>query len=606
MCGIIGILGAKSVSNDLLKSLKLLEYRGYDSAGVATVNEGQLDSRRAEGKLHNLTKLLQNSPLKGSTGIGHTRWATHGKPTLRNAHPHMSKDVSVVHNGIIENFRELRHELSSKGYIFHSETDTETVVHMISYYMRNGEGAVDAVGHVLKRLKGTFALGIIFSSDENLMIAARQGSPLVIGHGSTGTYIGSDAIALTPFTSSVTYLEDGDWAVLTRDNAVIRNSDGETVQRSTTTLMTNASKLDKGSYRHFMHKEIHEQPEVIRQTLSNYIDLASHILRPFDIGVDLTTIKQILISGCGTAYYSGLVGKYWIERYAQLPVEVDFSSEMRYRERPLTQNGLALFISQSGETADTLAALRYCKTENQHIVSIVNVHTSTIARESDAIIPTFAGPEIGVASTKAFTCQLAAIACFCLMLGRVRGTISKTGEQEMIAGLADIPRLIADMLHDEVKYNDLGCRLSGAKSTLYLGRGIYCPIALEGALKLKEISYIHAEGYPAGELKHGPIALVDEKMPVIILAPEDSLFDKTISSVQEIASREGRIVLLSDADVNKVGCELLANLEIPKAHPYAMPFLYAVSVQLIAYHTAIMMGTDIDQPRNLAKSVTVE
>ncbi|HFB2048195.1 MAG: glutamine--fructose-6-phosphate transaminase (isomerizing) [Hyphomicrobiaceae bacterium] len=606
MCGIIGIIGENSVSDDLIKSLERLEYRGYDSAGIATVYNGRMDRRRANGKLKNLISLIHNSPLKGSTGIGHTRWATHGRPTERNAHPHMNEDVSVVHNGIIENFRELRSELEKAGCIFYTETDTETIAHMISYYIRHGAGIVDAVGRALKRLKGTFALGIIFSTDEDIMIAARRGSPLAIGHGNTAMYIGSDAIALAPFTSAVTYLEEGDWAVISSKNAIIRDSNDEVVQRSVTALEVCNFQMGKGNHRHYMHKEIHEQPEVISRTLSNYIDKAELKLHPFDIGVDLSTIDRIIISGCGTSFYSSLVGRYWIERYACIPVEVDFSSELRYREPPLSPNSLALFISQSGETADTLAALRYFKAKHQTVASVVNVHTSTIARESNVVIPTLAGSEVGVASTKAFTCQLSAIACFCLMLAKSQKNVTKFNEREIISGLVDAPNLIAAMLSDERPFNNLAYELAKASNVLYLGRGINCPVALEGALKLKEVSYIHAEGYPAGELKHGPIALVDEKIPVIVLAPKDKLFNKTVSNMQEIASRGGRIVFVSDANSDEAGCELLAHLPIPKAHPCVMPLLCAVSVQLIAYHTAVIMGTDIDQPRNLAKSVTVE
>ncbi len=606
MCGIVGIIGAKPVAADLVEALKRLEYRGYDSAGVATVIGGQFDRRRAEGKLYNLATRLQAEPLSGLTGIGHTRWATHGKPTEDNAHPHMSKDVSVVHNGIIENFRELRDELIAAGHVFHSDTDTETVVHLISHYMHQGAGPVEAVGQALIRLKGAFALGIIFASHENLMIAARQGSPLAIGHGDGEMYLGSDAIALAPFTSLITYLEEGDWAVISRRDVTIRDRDGQIVQRPITTSVASALTVDKGNHRHFMHKEIHEQPEVISHTLSNYIDMAGQQLHQLDVGIDLNKIDRVTISACGTAYYAGLIGKYWIERYARLPVEIDVASEMRYREPPLPADGLALFISQSGETADTLAALRYCKAANQRIASVVNVRTSTIARESDVVLPTLAGPEIGVASTKAFTCQLSAIACFALSLARARETISVADEKEMVSALSEIPRHIATMLRDEAPYVALAHELVKASNVLYLGRGINSPIALEGALKLKEISYIHAEGYAAGELKHGPIALIDEKMPVIVVAPKDALFDKTVSNMQEVAARGGRIVLVSDATADDVGCELLAHLKMPISHPYTSPILHAVSVQLISYHTASMMGTDVDQPRNLAKSVTVE
>ena len=606
MCGIVGILGSKPVAGDLVEALRRLEYRGYDSAGIATVAAGQLDRRRAEGKLHNLARRLEAEPLAGRAGIGHTRWATHGRPTEGNAHPHMNDHVCVVHNGIIENFRQLRDELTTAGHVFQSDTDTETVVHLITHCMQQGGDAVEAVGKALGHLKGAFALGIIFASNDNMMIAARQGSPLAIGYGNGEMYLGSDAIALAPFTSSITYLEEGDWAVISRTSVMIRDRDGNVVERPVTTSAASVLTIDKGNHRHFMHKEIHEQPDVIGHTLTNYIDLAERRIDFPDIGLDLSNVDRITVSACGTAYYAGLIGKYWIERYARVPVEIDVASEMRYREPPLTPNGLAVFISQSGETADTLAALRYCKTHNQRIVSIVNVLTSTIARESDAVLPTLAGPEIGVASTKAFTCQLAAIACLTLALARARKAIGGEQEQAIIEALTEIPRHIATLLRDEQSYIALAHELAKARNAFYLGRGMSFPIALEGALKLKEISYIHAEGYGAGELKHGPIALVDEHMPVIVIAPKDALFDKTISNTQEVAARGGKIVLISDADGDEAGCELLAHLKIPATHSFAMPIVLAVSAQLLAYHTAAVMGTDVDQPRNLAKSVTVE
>ena len=606
MCGIVGILGSKPVAADLVEALRRLEYRGYDSAGVATVLSGQLDRRRAEGKLVNLAERLHSEPLAGNAGIGHTRWATHGKPTEDNAHPHMDARVSVVHNGIIENFRELREELVAAGHVFQSQTDTETVVHLISRYMEKGSSPVDAVGKALARLEGAFALGIIFADHDDMMVAARQGSPLAIGHGDGEMYLGSDAIALAPFTSSITYLDEGDWAVITRTDTTIFDRDGREVERPITTSVASALTVDKGNHRHFMHKEIHEQPEVISHTLTHYIDMAERRVDFPDIGIDLAAIERITISACGTAYYAGLIAKYWIERYARLPVEIDVASEMRYREAPLPPNGLAVFVSQSGETADTLATLRYCKEQNQRIASIVNVRTSTIARESDAVLPTLAGPEIGVASTKAFTCQLSGLACLTLALARARNTISDEEEKAIVGALIEVPRHIATMLRNEQPYVTLAQELSKANDALYLGRGINFPIALEGALKLKEISYIHAEGYAAGELKHGPIALIDEKMPVIVVAPKDALFDKTVSNMQEVAARGGQIILISDADGDDAGCELLAHLKTPAVHPFAQPLVQALPIQLIAYHTAVVMGTDVDQPRNLAKSVTVE
>ena len=606
MCGIVGILGSKPVANDLVEALRRLEYRGYDSAGIATVQAGQLARRRAEGKLTNLANRLSDEPLGGLSGIGHTRWATHGKPTEDNAHPHMNDHVSVVHNGIIENFRELRDELIAAGHTFQSETDTETIVHLVTHYMNTGLQPEEAVKAALGRLKGAFALGIIFANHDDLMIAARQGSPLAIGHGDGEMYLGSDAIALAPFTTALTYLEEGDWAAITRNETRIYNREGERVERPKVTSVASALTIDKGNHRHFMHKEIHEQPEVISHTLTNYIDMANHQVDFPELGLDLAAIDRVTLSACGTAYYAGLVAKYWIERYARLPVEIDVASEMRYREAPLPANGLAVFISQSGETADTLATLRYCRDQGQTIASIVNVRTSTIARESDAILPTLAGPEIGVASTKAFTCQLAALACLTLALARARNTISKEEEREIIAALTEVPRHIATMLRSEPQYTDIAYELSKAKDVLYLGRGINFPLAMEGALKLKEISYIHAEGYAAGELKHGPIALIDEKMPVVVVAPKDALFEKTISNMQEVAARGGQMILISDASPDEAGCPLMQHIQTPQAHPFVMPLIQAVPVQLLAYHTAVQMGTDVDQPRNLAKSVTVE
>jgi len=606
MCGIVGILGSKPVAMDLVDALRRLEYRGYDSAGIATVENGSLDRRRAEGKLSNLAKRVDAEPLHGQVGIGHTRWATHGKPTVVNAHPHMDAKVSVVHNGIIENFRELRDELIADGCVFQSATDTETVVHLISDQMNRGLTPVDAVRVSLSRLKGAFALGIIFAGHDNLMIAARQGSPLAIGYGDGEMYLGSDAIALAPFTTKLSYLEEGDWAVLTRDETQVFDASGVEVERPVITSVASSLTVDKGNHRHFMHKEIHEQPEVISHTLTNYIDMVAQRVDFPDLGIDLSAIERVTISACGTAYYGGLVAKYWIERYARLPVEIDVASEMRYREAPLPDNGLAVFVSQSGETADTLATLRYCKSKGQRIASIVNVRTSTIARESDAILPTLAGPEIGVASTKAFTCQLTALACLVLAMGRARGTITHEMEAELVGALTEVPRHVAAMMKDESEYTELAHELSRASDVLYLGRGTSYPIALEGALKLKEISYIHAEGYAAGELKHGPIALIDESVPVVVVAPKDELFEKTISNMQEVAARGGQIILISDADAEEVGCEVLRHIKTPTVHPFVSPLIQTIPVQLLAYHTATFMGTDVDQPRNLAKSVTVE
>ena len=606
MCGIVGIIGNKPVALDLVDALRRLEYRGYDSAGIATVENGKLGRRRAEGKLRNLESRLVAEPLNGHTGIGHTRWATHGRPTERNAHPHMSARVSVVHNGIIENFRELRDELSKAGYVFETETDTEAIVHLITSQMDQGKAPVDAVKSALKRLQGAFALAIIFAGENDLMIGARLGSPLVVGHGEGAMYLGSDAIALAPFTDTVTYLEEGDYAILRHGDVEIFDRAGKRVSRAPIKSQANALLVDKGNHRHFMAKEIHEQPEVISHTLANYLDMAEGRIRLPDIGIDLSAIPRVTISACGTAYYAGLVAKYWIERYARVPVEIDIASELRYREAPLPEGGLAIFVSQSGETADTLATLRYCKENGQRIASVVNVRTSTIARESDVVLPTLAGPEIGVASTKAFTCQLTALACFALALGRARGTIDEDLERALVKELMEVPRQIASQLIDETQYETLAHQLMKSRDVLYLGRGQSFPLAMEGALKLKEISYLHAEGYAAGELKHGPIALIDENVPVIIVAPTDPLFDKTVSNMQEVAARGGQIMMISNAGPDAAGCSLAAHIKMPDAHDFTNPIIYAVPIQLIAYHTAVQMGTDVDQPRNLAKSVTVE
>ena len=606
MCGIIGILGSKPVAADLVDALRRLEYRGYDSAGVATVENGHLERRRAEGKLRNLADRLAAEPLNGHAGIGHTRWATHGAPNERNAHPHMTDEVSVVHNGIIENFREIKEELIRAGAHFASDTDTEVIAHLISHEMKKGADPIAATKTSLARLRGAFALAIIFAGHDNLMIGAREGSPLAIGHGDGETYLGSDAIALAPFTSRITYLEEGDWAILTREKVEVCDRHGRRVDRPEITSSASGFLVDKGNHRHFMLKEIHEQPEVISHTLTNYIDMGEERVAFPDIGIDLASVTRVTISACGTAYYAGLVAKYWLERYARIPVEIDFASELRYREAPLPAGGLAVFVSQSGETADTLATLRFCKANGQRIVSVVNVRTSTIARESHAILPTLAGPEIGVASTKAFTCQLATLACLALAMARARGQMSLDKERELVRALTEVPRHISALLRDERRYEEMAHWMSKARDVLYLGRGMSYPIALEGALKLKEISYIHAEGYAAGEMKHGPIALIDENVPVVVVAPEDDLFEKTMSNMQEVAARGGQIVLVSNAEPDTTGCPVAAHLRMPTVNPFVAPIVYAVPMQLLAYHTAVFMGTDVDQPRNLAKSVTVE
>ncbi|MFZ2018769.1 MAG: glutamine--fructose-6-phosphate transaminase (isomerizing) [Methyloceanibacter sp.] len=606
MCGIVGVLGKGPVAEQLVDALKRLEYRGYDSAGVATVENGHLARRRAEGKLRNLEQRLKTEPLMGSTGIGHTRWATHGKPVEANAHPHMTDLVSVVHNGIIENFRELKSELTAEGAVFTSDTDTEVIAHLITRELKAGNDPVRAVFNALGRLEGAFALAMIFAGYDDLMIVARQGSPLAIGYGDGEMFVGSDAIALAPCTDAISYLEDGDWAVLTRKGIAIRDRNGKAVERPVTRSQANALLIDKGNYRHFMAKEIHEQPEVIGHTLAGYVDFATNRIDLPPLPFDFATLRRLSISACGTAFYAGLVAKYWFERWAKLPVDVDIASEFRYRETALEQGGAALFVSQSGETADTLATLRYCRAQGQHIVSVVNVRESSIARESDVVLPTLAGPEIGVASTKAFTCQLTVLACLAITAGKARGVIGPDLEAELVRALAEVPRHMGTVLRDERPYETLAHSLAKAHDVLYLGRGLSYPIALEGALKLKEISYIHAEGYAAGELKHGPIALIDENMPVIVIAPRDDLFDKTVSNMQEVAARAGKIILVSDAEAASTGCAITARLAVPQLHRFVTPLVYAVPVQLIAYHTATFMGTDVDQPRNLAKSVTVE
>ena len=607
MCGIIGILGREPVAEEMVEALKRLEYRGYDSAGVATLEGGHLTRRRAEGKLKNLEKRLTLEPLAGTSGIGHTRWATHGRPNEVNAHPHATDKVAVVHNGIIENFRELREELQSHGAKFESETDTEVVAHLVTREMNNGRSPQEAVAASLPRLRGAFALAFLFEDEPDLLVGARKGSPLAVGYGKGEMYLGSDAIALAPFTDTISYLEEGDWAVVRRDGVEVRDAGGNKVARAVQKSMASALLVDKGNYRHFMAKEIHEQPEVVGHTLAHYLDMAAEQVRMPELPFDFRDINRITISACGTAYYAGLVAKYWFERFARLPVEIDVASEFRYREAPFFPGGLAISVSQSGETADTLATLRYAKEQKQHILSIVNVQTSTIARESDAVMPTLAGPEIGVASTKAFTCQLAALACLALAAGRARGMLSENDERRLVHALIEVPGLMAEALKLEPKIEQLARHLAKSRDVLYIGRGTSYPIALEGALKLKEISYIHAEGYAAGELKHGPIALIDETMPVIVIAPYDRVFEKTVSNMQEVAARGGRIILLTDPKgAAEVTVKSLVTLTLPAMSATVTPMIYAIPVQLIAYHTAVILGTDVDQPRNLAKSVTVE
>lgn len=607
MCGIVGILGKGPVSGTMLDALKRLEYRGYDSAGIATLVDGKIERRRCKGKLINLANKLRDEPLAGQTGIGHTRWATHGAPTEQNAHPHATDKVAVVHNGIIENFRELRLTLEASGQACSTETDSEIIALLLTDYLNKGLPPTKAVQEAIKQLEGAFAIGIIFKGENDLMVAVRQGSPLAIGLGDGEMYIGSDAFVLAPFTKRIIYLEDGDWAEIRREKLIIRNADGQVVDREEKTTSLATTLVDKGNHKHFMAKEIFEQPEVIGHTLGAYIDPLNLSITIPKVDFDLALVPKITIAACGTAYYAGMIAKYWFEKIARLSVEVDIASEFRYREAALPKGGLALFISQSGETADTLAALRYCRDQNQHIASIINVEESSIARESDIVFPTHAGPEIGVASTKAFTCQLTVLACLVIAIGRARGSVSRDDEIRLIRLLMEVPRHAADILNQEAEISVLAHDLSKASDVLYMGRGAQYPIALEGALKLKEISYIHAEGYAAGELKHGPIALVDEDMPVIIIAPSNAMFDKTVSNMQEVIARGGKVILISDEKgIKAAGDGVFATLQIPYTDPFVAPILNAIPVQLLAYYTAVAKGTDVDQPRNLAKSVTVE
>jgi glucosamine--fructose-6-phosphate aminotransferase (isomerizing) len=608
MCGIVGILGRQPVAPRLVEALKRLEYRGYDSAGVATLEGGHLTRRRAQGKLANLEARLEAEPLSGIAGIGHTRWATHGAPTEGNAHPHATDRVAVVHNGIIENFRALRQEIRAAGRELSTDTDTEVVAHLVTMALDRGLGPAAAVAETLKKLEGAFALAVLFDGEEDVMIGARRGSPLAIGHGDGEVYFGSDAIALAPFTDRITYLDDGDWAVVSRDRVSIFDEAGNPVQRPVTRAVGTSLAIDKANYRHFMAKEIHEQPEVISHTLAHYIDFATgRVALPPEVRLDFSPLERVTISACGTAYYAGLIGKYWFEKLARLPADIDVASEFRYREPPLNRNGLSLFVSQSGETADTLASLRYCAGKGQQIGAIVNVPTSTIAREAHHVLPTLAGPEIGVASTKAFTCQLAVLLALAVAAGRQRGVLAEEDEAALVQAALEAPRHAAQALKLEHQIEGLAKELAKARNVLYLGRGTSFPLAMEGALKLKEISYIHAEGYAAGELKHGPIALIDETMPVIVIAPYDRIFDKTVSNMEEVAARGGRIILLTDAKgAEHSALDNVQTLILPDVPATIAPLVYAIPVQLIAYHTALVMGTDVDQPRNLAKSVTVE
>jgi glutamine---fructose-6-phosphate transaminase (isomerizing) len=607
MCGIVGIVGNQQVAPHLVKALKSLEYRGYDSAGVAVLERNHVERRRASGKLVNLEALLANDPLNGFTGIGHTRWATHGAPTTENAHPHAAEGVAVVHNGIIENYRDLRLECEAEGCVFTSQTDTEVIAHLVSQQLKQGLAPQAAVQAILPRLKGAFALAFLFEDHDDLLIGARKGSPLAIGYGAGEMYLGSDAIALAPFTNKITYLEEGDCAVLSRHSAQIHNEAGDAVTRDITVSSAASLVIEKGNHRHFMAKEIAEQPDVVQKTLGRYLDMTTETVKLPEVPFDWNEIPALTISACGTAYYAGLVAKYWFEKFAGLSVEIDVASEFRYRNVPLKKGTLSIFVSQSGETADTLASLRYCKEKGAHTMGVVNVTTSTIARESTCIMPLLAGPEIGVASTKAFTCQLAVLCCLAIGAGRARGHISEAEEKRLVRGLIEVPRLMNETMKLAPAIAKLAKSLSKSSDVLYLGRGTSFPLAMEGALKLKEISYIHAEGYAAGELKHGPIALIDEAMPVVVIAPFDEIFEKTASNCQEVAARGGKIILFSDRKgLEEVGVKPYGAFLLPDMISDIAPLVYAVPMQLLAYHTAVAMGKDVDQPRNLAKSVTVE
>ncbi|WP_028965640.1 glutamine--fructose-6-phosphate transaminase (isomerizing) [Sphingomonas phyllosphaerae] len=607
MCGIVGILGHDDVADRLLDGLKRLEYRGYDSAGIATIVDGAIGRRRASGKLVNLGKELAAHPLPGTTGIAHTRWATHGGPTTNNAHPHATDEVAIVHNGIIENFKVLREELQARGRVFTSETDTEVVAHLISEQVEGGKSPTEAVREVLPRLHGAFALAILFRSHPELLIGARLGSPLVVGYGEDETYLGSDALALAPLTQRIAYLEEGDWVVCARDGTQVYDRDNQPVERPVTISGVTGALIDKGNHRHFMQKEIYEQPIVVAQTLRSYLQrFEGKIVLPIP-DFDLSGIKRVTIVACGTSFYAGMVAKYWFEQFARVPVDLDVASEFRYRTPVMEEGGLALFISQSGETADTLAALRHARSEGQTIAVVVNVPTSTMAREADLLLPTHAGPEIGVASTKAFSCQLSVLAALAANLAKAKGRLSESEERNIVRQLAEAPAAINGALAYDESIEAIAGVIAGARDVLYLGRGTDYPLALEGALKLKEISYIHAEGYAAGEMKHGPIALIDENVPVVVIAPSGPLFDKTVSNMQEVQARGGKVLLISDYDgVEAAGEGCVATITMPKVHPLIAPIVYAVPVQLLAYHVAVAKGTDVDQPRNLAKSVTVE
>jgi glucosamine--fructose-6-phosphate aminotransferase (isomerizing) len=608
MCGIVGVVGRGPAAEPILSALRRLDYRGYDSAGIATLERGFLTLRRAVGKLKNLESKLTSEPLAGLIGIGHTRWATHGRPNEKNAHPHAVDGVAVVHNGIIENHRELRKELELAGRRFVTDTDTEVIAHLVNQQLKKGSEPVDAVRAALPRLEGAFALAFLFEGHENLIVGARKGSPLAVGYGRGEMYLGSDAMALAPLTDMISYLEDGDVTVITREKIEFLNANGDYQQRTPARIAGSSLLVQKGEHRHFMLKEIHEQPRVVGRTLAQYIDVAGGTVKmPKDAGLDFKNINRVSITACGTAFYAGLIARYWFERYAGLPVEIDVASEFRYRDVPLDPGNLSIFVSQSGETADTLASLEFAKAHGQRALSVVNVPSSTMARASNIVMPTLAGPEIGVASTKAFTCQLATLACLAIAAGRERGVLSAEDEASLVRALADVPDYMTRALELEPKIRQLARKIAASHNALFIGRGTNYPLALEGALKLKEITYIHAEGYAAGELKHGPIALIDKDLPVFVLAPGDAAFEKTMSNMHEVIAREGRTILITD----QKGAALAASgpwvtLVLPEMPALVAPIIFALPLQLLAYHTALVLGTDVDQPRNLAKSVTVE
>jgi glucosamine--fructose-6-phosphate aminotransferase (isomerizing) len=607
MCGIIGIIAKDTVAPGLIEGLRRLEYRGYDSAGIATLVDGRIERRRAQGKLVNLARRLDHEPVQGAIGIGHTRWATHGLPTETNAHPIATERVAVVHNGIIENFQALRAELTSRGYAFQTQTDTEAVAILATFFLDQGLSPQEAVAKTLGCLEGAFALAFLFAGEHDLLIGARRGSPLAIGYGEGEMFLGSDALALAPLTRRITYLDEGDWAVVTSQKVTIFDADNAEVERPIRESAASGALIGKGNYRHFMQKEIFEQPAVIGDTINALVNPATRTVHLPELPFALGKVERVTIIACGTSWHAALVAKYWLERIARIAVEVDIASEFRYRAPAMPRGGAAIFISQSGETADTLAALRYARTQAQHIIAVVNQPESSIAREADIVLPTLAGPEIGVASTKAFTTQLAVLGALTIAMARARGAISHEREAELVGHLTEIPSRASEVLNHDERLREIAQSVAEARDVLYLGRGSAFPLALEGALKLKEISYVHAEGYAAGEMKHGPIALIDESVPVIVLAPNDDLFEKTLGNVEEVMARGGKVIMVSDAaGVARLGDRLAYGVAVPSCDPFVAPLLYAIPIQLLAYHTAVIKGTDVDQPRNLAKSVTVE